>query len=283
MASGKLSFNLAAKIILLYVPESLSLLVPVSLFIATLFVISKLYADNEIIVLFIAGLSWKFLISIVTLISIVVAVITAILSLYLSPIAVQVREDLLRKGETLGFMNFIVPGSFQVINGDQQIFYVGGVNNKQIQDIFIATNLEQNTEPLIITAKLGQTEFLQDQEGMFLVLKNGHRYSGIISNNNFSIIDFTEYGRKLLPKNNQFSDDNHRLRSTKQILHSLDVVDIAEFQWRISMPISVLVLSMLAIGLAKVSPRQGRFAKFLPAILLYIIYFNSNNLRSPIS
>lgn len=275
MAGGKLSFNLAIKIILLYIPESLSLLVPVSLFIATLFVISKLYADNEIIVLFISGLSWRFLLSTVILLSVIVAIITAILTLYISPMAMQVRENLLHKGATLGPINFIIPGTFQAINADQQIFYVGEVNDNQIKDIFVVADSAQSKEPLVITAKLGQTEILEEQEGVFLVLKNGQRYSGTTENNNFSITNFVEYGRKLLPKKNQLSGKDHRLRTTKQILHSVDVGDIAELQWRIAMPISVLVLSMLAIGLAKVSPRQGRFAKFLPAILLYIIYFNA--------
>ena len=275
VASGKLPFGLACKIILLYTPESLGLLIPVSLFIANLFVISKLYADNEIVVLFMSGLSWKFLIITVTIITSIISIITASLTLYINPITAKLREELLYKGESLGFISAIMPGSFQLINEDKQIFYVGNINNEQIQDVFIATNIERNTDPLIITAKSGQTQILEDQEGSFLVLQNGHRYSGIVGSDNFSIIDFSEYGRQILPKNHEVPLNTHRLQKTRDIWRSVDAGETAEWQWRISMPISVFVLSILAISLAKVSPRQGRFAKFLPAILLYIIYCNA--------
>ena len=49
---------------------------------------------------------------------------------------------------------------------------------------------------------------------------------------------------------------------------------MAEFQWRLSMPLSVLVLSFLAIPLSRVRPRVGRFKQILPAILIYVVYVN---------
>ena len=48
----------------------------------------------------------------------------------------------------------------------------------------------------------------------------------------------------------------------------------AEFQWRLAMPISVFILSLLAIPLSEVKPRQGKYARLIPAIFIYIIYAN---------
>jgi lipopolysaccharide export system permease protein len=279
VASGKLPFNMACQGILLYTPELLGVLIPVSLFIATLFVISKLYADNEIAVLFISGLSWRFLIGTVIIIATITAGLTASLTLWLTPITVKMREAILSKGETLGIVNSIIPGRFQIVNDGKQVFYVGNLEDKneenQIQDVFIATNTDNKADTLVITAKTGKVKTLEDQDGSFLVLQNGHRYAGVTGTLNFSVIDFAEYGKQLLPKNQEIPTNIHRLQNTSEIWRSNNPGENAEWQWRMAMPISVLILAVLAISLAKVSPRQGRFAKFLPAILLFIIYFNA--------
>jgi lipopolysaccharide export system permease protein len=269
VAIGKLPFSMACQAILLYIPESLGLLIPVSLFMAILFVISKLYADNEIVALFISGVNLKFLIKIIMLIAIIMATITAFLTLYLIPTTAKIKEEILAKGEKLGIISSIIPGYFQLVNDGKQIFYVGDVVNKnKIQDVFIASG------SLVVTAKTGEIQTIKDQEGSFLVLQDGYRYSGLDSNN-FSVINFMEYGRKLLPKNQELSNNKHKFQKTIDIWNSKNQAENAEWQWRLAMPISVLILAVLAIALAKVSPRQGRFAKFLPAILFYIIYCNA--------
>jgi lipopolysaccharide export system permease protein len=47
---------------------------------------------------------------------------------------------------------------------------------------------------------------------------------------------------------------------------------MAEWMWRVSMPALVPVVALLAFALSKVNPRQGRYLKLLPAILLYLSY-----------
>lgn len=278
VAAGKLSLDMACKIILLYTPEIFGLLLPVSLFIATLFVISKLYTDNEIVVLFVSGLNWRFLINTIIIVASIVAIITAILTLWLAPLAAKTREKILVQGETLGILSAIIPGHFQLFNEDKQVFYVGDIENKgqnsQIQDVFIAT-ADGKEDILVITAKKGEIKHKDgNNDDNFLILKNGHRYAGVTGSADFSVIDFEEYGRQLLPKIQEVPNV-HRLQKTSEIWGSKNLGENAEWQWRIAMPISVLILAVLAISLAKVSPRQGRFAKFLPAILLYIIYYNA--------
>jgi lipopolysaccharide export system permease protein len=49
---------------------------------------------------------------------------------------------------------------------------------------------------------------------------------------------------------------------------------MAEIQWRASSVIMTIILSLIAINLVKAAPRQGRYAGFFPAILIYIVYSN---------
>jgi lipopolysaccharide export system permease protein len=276
IASGKLPFSMVCKVMLLSSPEILALLMPLSLFIATLFVVSKLYADNEIIVLFASGLSWNFLITTTTIIAVLVATLTSILTLWVSPALIKQREEMLSSGQSIAIMNSVIPGQFQVVNDGKQVFYVGGIDdNNKISNVFIASNVQaQDGANLVITAKLGRIEAQDAQDGNFLILQHGHRYSGVVGNRNFSVIDFEEYGKQLFPTASAGSN-LHGIQKTKEIWNSKVPDEKAEREWRLAMPISVIILSILAVSLAKVIPRQGRFAKFLPAILLYIIYCNA--------
>ncbi len=50
--------------------------------------------------------------------------------------------------------------------------------------------------------------------------------------------------------------------------------DLAEYQWRLSMPFATLVLGLLAVPLSRSRPRHGRFAKLFVAILVFALYYN---------
>jgi len=61
--------------------------------------------------------------------------------------------------------------------------------------------------------------------------------------------------------------------TTAQLWQSSDASRIAELQWRFSLVLLAPILTLMAVPLSRVSPRQGRFAKLVPAVLLYILYF----------
>ena len=90
----------------------------------------------------------------------------------------------------------------------------------------------------------------------------------------YKVVLFKEYGRAISEAKEPADSDTLRLKSTLFLLKSHNMIDMAEFQWRVSLPLSVLILALIAVPLARVRPRYGRFAKFLPAIAIYIIYYN---------
>src|SRR5690606_23080080 len=63
-------------------------------------------------------------------------------------------------------------------------------------------------------------------------------------------------------------------RPTGALLASDDPRDAAELQWRISSPLSLLVLGLLAVPLSRSSPREGRYSRVGVGLLIYIIYAN---------
>ena len=192
---------------------------------------------------------------------------------------IALREQLLADGRAIGMLHNVTQGQFQTMQDGKLVFYVENItDNKQLQNIFIAsqpmaTHSNSKTVEIITATKANITQ-INNNNDFYLVLRDGKRYSGAPGAADYSIISFAEYGRELLHKSAPLPNF-HRLRATAQLINSNEQGDIAELQWRLAMPFAVMVLAILAVPLAKVSPRESRYAKFLPGIVLYICYYNA--------
>ena len=257
---------------------------PLGAFVAILFAYGRLHADSEMSVLFTCGINWAHITKVMLRFASIIALIVLGFTVWLIPNITEYREQVLAQGEAVGIMQAIVPGQFQTLDDGQLMFYVEDMardSKEKLSNIFIAeqpqTN-ETNTTVSLITAANGYLEHKNDEQAadnFFLVLKNGHRYTGVAGSLDYTVVDFDEYGREVKTEAEQTTKVNvEQLIPTAQLFHANTLGEITELQWRLSLPLSTIVLGILAVSLAKVSPRQGRFAKFLPAILLYIAYFN---------
>lgn len=283
VAVGQLPGSLVFKVVGLYFPELLASLAPLGVFIAVLLVYGRLHADSEMAVLFTCGIDWAHITKISIKFASIIAAIILLLTTWLIPTITEYREQVLAQGEAIGIMQAIVPGQFQTLNSGKLVFYVEDVNkdnaNKLVK-IFIAEQPEASISKAkfsLITAAAGYLQPKNNKQitdDFFLILQNGHRYTGTPGALNYTKIDFSEYGREVKTVTNGANFEKEQLIATRKLLFASKLGEIAELQWRLSLPLSAVILGILAVSLAKVSPRQGRFAKFLPAILLYIVYFN---------
>ena len=83
---------------------------------------------------------------------------------------------------------------------------------------------------------------------------------------------FDSYGIRLTPSTWHLNDWPFTA-STRELWHErANRRAAAMLQWRLAMPISVFLFVLLAVPLSEIRPRQGKFAKFIPAILIYIAY-----------
>lgn len=271
-AAGKLPVSMLLKVIGLYIPELFGMLAPIALFAAILFTHSRLHADSEVAVLLTSGYDWWRLTKATLGIAAAVALLVAIINLGFAPMITAKREQLISEGQTIGMLYAITPGQIQMVDESSDlVFYVENVlDNGTLQNIFIADKLNN----VIITAQHALIRQVNKGDDFYLILNNGYRYVGTPGQADYSVTKFAEYGRELHFPPAAISDAEH-LSPTSSLLISADPADQAELQWRISMPCAVLILALLAIPIAKVNPRQGRYAKFLPAALVYMMYYNS--------
>lgn len=279
-ASGKLSLGLVFKIVLLYIPELFAILTPVAMFIAILFTYSRLYTDSEIAVLLTSGFDWAQLIRITLIVASSIAILVGIINFIVVPPSSLKRDRLIAEGQVAGVIQAITPGRFQTIeDNDHLVFYVEDVMpNGELQNIFIAQQPisdqpDADKSVVVLTAKTASVKQQDDPNEFYLLLRDGYRYVGVPGTANYMVTAFAEYGRQLkYPVGAIASSENNR--NSAEIIHSRKPADIAELQWRLSMPIAVMLLALIALPLSKVQPRQGRYAKFLPAVLVYMLYYN---------
>jgi lipopolysaccharide export system permease protein len=111
---------------------------------------------------------------------------------------------------------------------------------------------------------------------MFIVAEEGYRYDGEPGKHNFSVTQYKQYAVALPQENETYiSTDSDALPMLRLIRNpNHDLRYHTELEWRLALPISAILLAILAQLLSRVEPRHGRFQRLIPAILIYIVYAN---------
>jgi lipopolysaccharide export system permease protein len=105
-------------------------------------------------------------------------------------------------------------------------------------------------------------------------MKQGRRYQGTRGSAEFSTTEFEKYEIRVVANEAKREAPKAQSISSQVLLSNLNNANIAELQWRLSMPISALILAVMAISLSALDPRGGRSANFALALVIYIIYIN---------
>jgi lipopolysaccharide export system permease protein len=270
-AAGNLTAHMAMLLLSLEMPALLGTLLPLALFLGILLAYGRMYADNEMTVLFACGVGWAKIMKIAMCLAVFVFIIVAVLMLWVTPHVKKYADTLLHKG-ALSPLKLILPGQFQEIQDGKWILYTQTISSdhKRLHDVFVA-----NKDGDILVSESAHQETDKKTGDIFLVFNHGHYYSGQAGQKNYQIIKFDHYGNRI-DQNDNIPKRKEGAMPTSTLWHYYKSDDgaAAELQWRLSMPIMALILALIAVPLSRVRTRQGRYAQLVPAMLLYIIYGN---------
>ncbi len=141
-----------------------------------------------------------------------------------------------------------------------------------MKNVFISDRREGKVA--IETAKFAEQKNLSELGGESLILKKGQRYQGMPGEGGFTVLTFDQHAVRIPEFDLKLDHQDPEFKSTTALLKSNALSDVAEFQWRISVPIAAILVVLLAFPLSVSSPRQGRFANLGIAIVIYLIYSN---------
>lgn len=277
-AQGVLDPGVLFMIMGLRMPGFLQLILPLGLFLGILLAYGRLYLESEMSVLSAAGMSRQRLLAYTLAPAALVALLVAWLSLSLAPQGVARVEQILNSQDSLTEFDTLAPGRFQALKSGGRVTYTEALSEdrSELSGVFIS-ELQLSRDGgkprglSVLVAENGRQEIRPDGS-RYLILENGYRYDGNPGQADYRAIQYDRYG-VLLPKPEVAGELNEREGlSSAELLGSTDLRHQAELQWRLSLPLLVFVVTVLAVPLARVNPRQGRFLKLLPAILLYMGY-----------
>ncbi|MCU1750773.1 LPS export ABC transporter permease LptF [Pseudomonas sp. 6D_7.1_Bac1] len=276
-ASGALDPGSLFLIMGFRLPGFLQLILPLGLFLGILLAYGRLYLDSEMTVLSATGMSQQRLLGMTLFPAALVALVVAWLSLSLAPQGANQFQLLLNKQDAMTEFDTLVPGRFQALRDGSRVTYTERMSDDRINlgGVFIS---EKRLSPdqkdrgiSVLVAEKGRQEIKEDGN-RYLILDNGYRYDGNPGLADYRAIKYDTYG-VLLPKPDVSDEVTDRdAMTTSFLLANDDIRSRAELQWRLSLPLLVFIVTLMAVPLSRVNPRQGRFLKLLPAILLYMAY-----------
>lgn len=253
---------------------ALSLLLPIGAFLAVMLTLGRMSSDNELTVMSACGISSLRVLRNVLLFAGFIAVIVAMLSLFIVPGVMSERYALQDRAKVSANTTGLIAGSFKESRDGDWTFYSEGLSaNKQfMENVFI--DIQRKDKPLIFRSETGYFELDSSTGNKYLILENGYRYEGKAGDQDFTIAQFGTHSLLVEKGDDAQVRKRHKALPTSKLLKRGQPRDIAEVQWRMSSALMTLLLCLMAYPLANAGPRQGRYAGFVPAVLLYIVYSN---------
>lgn len=249
-----------------------SLLAPIALFLGILLALARLSRDSEMYALAACGVGPAALLRPVLLLALVLAGGVAWLALFQTPEASARIEQIRRDAREAMELGVLEPGTFATPDSGRTVIYPREVEGEMLHDVFI----ERETEDRVVVIRAERGERRQDPSTgrLSFVLYNGKRYEGQPGERQFSIAEFAEHGIPIRVEREDDVVERVETRPTASLLGPVTREERAELQWRISAPVSLVVLALLAVPLSRTRPREGRYARLGVGLLLYITYAN---------
>ena len=257
------------------------LILSLSLFLATILTISQLYKNSEAVVMNSLGLSNKNFIVFIQPVVLLSFVVIFFLTIYAVPWAKQQKNIMEEETNNASEFSFITEGEFEIFKQGDIVFYASQsksldtAGEQNMEEIFIYAFDKEN--PVIVLASEATKYIDSESDSIYLRLKDGVRYQGIPSNENINILNFDLYDLEIVSgelKNSVAVYTKIEGKSTLDLIKEGGRYANAELQWRLSQPITVLILSIIGVFLGKVSPRGGNGVNLLIGVIVFMLYYN---------
>ena len=251
----------------------LPILLSMALFIGVFMSLSRLWRDSEAVIWMNAGLGPFDWMRPVILFSLPALVMITFVSMVLIPWLVGKQTLFEENLASRDRLSTLAPGVFSEDRQGQRVFFVetASPDAHYVGNVFVQST--QQGRMGVIVARQGYVQ-LKENGDRFLVLERGNRYEGTPGLADFRVANFASYAVRLEPQVVAEQAGGPRTRSLATLFSNPTAENMAEWVWRISYPISTLILCLLAVPLSYVNPRAGRSLNAVFAILIYATYSN---------
>ncbi|WP_447529782.1 MULTISPECIES: LPS export ABC transporter permease LptF [unclassified Vreelandella] len=277
-AEGDFPVTILGSLMFYHLPGFMELILPLAFFLGILLAYGQLYMNSEITVMVACGMSPTRLLRVTLLPASVVAVLVGLCSLWLTPAGALLTDATIEEQRSRLDVSVLAPGRFQSFGGGRTA-YISDFNSDgtEMQEVLVHEQANPDSDSphsYITRARAGHQETRMETGSRFLVLEEGERYGVTPGRQAAERLVFDRYTLRLGLSRERQELDSLEYATTADLWREPGPRAQAQFQWRAGLPLMVFVLALLAQPLSQVNPRQGRFAKLLPAVFLYVAYLS---------
>jgi len=265
-ADGELASQFVWPLMVLYLANYIVILLGLSAFFGILMAFGRLYKDVEMSAMVACGVGPLELLKPLSKYIGTVTLICFVLSVYILPSLAKIQVQLQSASERPNIETHLRAGEFNKIPGG--VFFLESYDNDRINNAFIYRKDKEHGES-VQTAESGKIK--NTESGYELILNNGVLQQTHLDGH-FSKIEFEQYHISIEAPKLPINQDILEARSTLDLMASPQNQMVAEWQWRLSLPLGVLLLSFVALPLSYTSPRKGMFSRMGYAVLVFVLY-----------
>jgi lipopolysaccharide export system permease protein len=253
---------------------NLPTILPISLLLAVVLAFGRLASDSELTAMRACGLSPLGLLLPVSLIALPLAGVQAAVALHYGPDAMCSGLKARSQVERTLALGPVQPGVFQSFSGDSTYFIRAVDADGTLRNVFIE-RAGRDGEVEILLALRGRLEPYPEQNLIRLRLFDGRRYAGRPGTAAFRILEFEEYQASIPLPVTAGRCTRVESRPTAELVAAGDPEGRAELNWRLGMPVTILLLALLSVPLSAIRPRQGRFVRMPAALGIFFVYIST--------
>lgn len=274
-ASGQIPATLVLELVRLSLVENSVVILPIAVLLGGVLGLGRLYHDSEIAAAQACGVGVAPLYRAMGLITLLATGLAAWVSFHAGPASAQrtaqIRVEALRTAATRG----LVPGQFRSLGSGATLYFSGVDPDGQLREVFVqrsATGQEAGSVEIML-ADHARYEVSADSNFYTIALQNGESLTGVPGQGQWRRMRFaTQTVRLPTPEAALPGKPRVDVLPTADLLAASDPRLNGELHWRIASVLLTAALGLLAVPLAKLRPRQGRYARVVWALLLYAVY-----------
>lgn len=278
IADGRVPTGLLGKQLLLATPEVLGKLLPLAGFVAVMWGLGRFYRDHEMVVMRSSGFNWRYLLKPLFALVLPIAGLLLVLTLWMAPRATLLSQSILEDAFRSASLWGLQSGRFHIMQSGKLVIYVESLDKdgRSMSNVFVRQTDDERSQ--VWTAREGEYWLDQETGKRYLTLSDGQVTESAPNERNVRVLQFERNDLQLPEPPRRARSDGLETRSPAELLRADDAAAKAEFQWRVSPALAVVILGLLAIPLSHSSPREGRGARAALGIFVYAIYANTLNL-----
>ena len=272
-AGGQADNSQVMTLILLGALQYLAPALVITAFIAVMAAVSRAFREQEMTAWMASGLSLVSLVPPVLRFAVPLTLLAMVCSVWLTPWSkaeLSASKDRFAQRSDVAKVS---AGQFRESSDGSRVFFVERHNEatREVDNVFVIDT--KDDKRVVLAARSGSVETGEGGQ-RYLVLKDGRRFGLEESGQIFSTTDFNSYGLAIQTSLTSTPNLQLKHRDIRQVLADGTPEAKGEALWRFSLPVSALMLSLLAIPLAFVNPRGGRSLNQIFALLIYFTYSN---------